>query len=125
MINAKRSLYKLNRNLMICNAVLFLTVYFGMLFLVVLGLFQVVSSLIIACELKNFTSKIKRLFIMYSTITTVFLILIVTTDFMYSYNDFIQFLTWILLPVALAFLHLYITYLIQNNENTRKPHIIV
>lgn len=111
--SARRSLYKLNRNMIICNAVLFLTVYFGMLFLMVLGLFQIIASINIACELKKFTSKVKKLFIVYSAITITFLILIATTSLMTSNNDFVQFLFWLLIPVSLAFLHLYITYLIQ------------
>ena len=117
MTSARRSLYKLNRNLMICNAILFLTIYFGMLFLMVLGLFQVVASIIIACEFKKFTLKVKQLFIMYSSVTLAFLTVIVTsivtTNFMNSSNDFLQFLMWLLAPLSLAFLHLYITYLIQ------------
>ena len=45
----------------------------------VLGLFQVVASIIIACELKKFTSKVKRLFTVYSIVTLAFLTVIVTS----------------------------------------------
>ena len=119
-LRKNKSLFQLNRNLMITNAVLFLTVYFGMIFLIVLGLFQVVSSLIIASDFRKLTSKSKQLFITYSVLTISYFIIMLVTDYMRSNNDFIQFLTWIFIPVLLSFLHLHITYLMHKSNKPLK-----
>ena len=118
-VKNSKSLYKLNRNLMITNAVLFLTVYFGMIFLIFLGLFQVISSLIIAFDFKKLTSKSKQLFISYAVLTISYFIIMLVTDYMRSNNDFIQFLTWIFIPVLLSFLHLNVTYLMHKSNKER------
>ncbi|WP_156115499.1 hypothetical protein [Psychroserpens sp. Hel_I_66] len=113
MKSARRSLYELNRNLIIFNAILFLKVYFGMIFLVVLGCFQLISSITIVQEIKSLTTKSKRLFIIYAGTTLSYFVIIFTTDILNLSNDFIPLLFWLIILVSLAFLHLYITYLIQ------------
>lgn len=109
-----KKLYQLNKWLVIATLILYLTVILGMAFQIILGCIQVLMSLYILTHFKSLDRKLKPLFIFYISITTVILILIVTNNYnnWYSTNGT---LLWIILPMTLAFLHLFITYKIYKS----------
>ena len=108
-----KNLYQINKWLIIVNALLYITIYFGLIFQILLGTVQVIMAIIIAFNYSKLTVKTKRLFIIYSFATSIVLTLIFFTDYLNSTNYLIH---WIIIPQMLAFFHLYITYLIYKSK---------
>jgi|GEM_PF-2634447 len=114
-----KNLFKVNRVLIITNIVLGLTIYLGLLFLIPLGIAQVIMSVIIYNNLKQYNQQIKNQFIIYVSITSIILIGIVLSslDVIDIKYFFIHGMT---ISIIMAFLHLNITYLIfktSTNQN--------
>ena len=83
-VQKSKSHYKQNKNVMIVNAVLFLIPYLGMLFMIVLGLFQVIISIIIASKFNTLALKAKQLFVTYIIVIFIYITLVFTTDYIHS-----------------------------------------
>ncbi|WP_136465086.1 hypothetical protein [Flagellimonas onchidii] len=103
-------LYKINLVFVILTLVLYLTVYLGLLFSIVLGGVQVIMSLIMLYNFKKLSETNKVLFIIYLIPTATILVLIATDN----YGDINYIMKFAVIPMMLAFLHLYITYRIKN-----------
>ncbi|MGX1929875.1 hypothetical protein [Flagellimonas sp. 2504JD4-2] len=89
---------------------LYLTLYLGMLFSIVLGFAQVIMSFIIIYHFKKLGEFSKLLFITYLILTSTILFLIATDN----YGDINFIMQFAVIPMLLAFFHLYITYRIKN-----------
>ena len=114
-----KNLYLINKWLIIINTVLYITVYLGLIFQILLGAIQVIMAIIIAFNITKLTKRAKRLFQIYS-ITTITFLLLFLTDYIKLNNDLYELITWIIIPQTLAFLHLYITYLIYKTETKQQ-----
>jgi len=106
-------LYLINKVLVIINVILGFTIFLGLYFLIILGIAQILMSLIIAYNKKQLTEAITQMFNTYSIITAIIL-----TGILLMYCKIIpsvDLLVYIglIVSVIMAFLHLYITYLIH------------
>ena len=110
-----KTLHRINLWLFIITVVLYLTVYFGMLFSMVLGFAQVIISLYILTEFNKLKKNTKILFSFY-LIGTVSILTLIFTDRVTLYKDF-GLLVYFIIPSILALIHLYITYLISREGN--------
>ena len=108
-----KNLHKTNRALMIITGVLYLTIYLGLIFQIALGTIQVIMTIYMLFHFSTYNRKVKQLLKIYTFLTTIVLTLIFTNYYANTHNDFYQILLWAVIPLSLAFLHLYITYLIQ------------
>ena len=112
-----KTLHKTNLILVIITAVLYLTLYLGMLFSMILGFVQVIMSVDILTRFGELNQKVKKLFVIYLVGTSTILTLIIT-QFVELFKDFGLFIYFII-PSLLALLHLYITYLISREKSNR------
>ena len=98
------------------NVLLYFAIFPGMLFQIVLGIVQVIMAIIIAFHLKELTLKTRNLFYIYSIVTMIMLSLYAyhyIADIRNHGNYYLAI--YFIIPICLAFLHLYITYLINRN----------
>jgi len=118
-----KKLFKLNRILVITNLILFITIYLGMIFLMVLGAFQIVMSIIILFNFSILSKTTKVLFSTYLLFTSIELILLtlILNDYINISRDYLPLFLFII-PSLLALLHFYTTYLIKQDENTTRQH---
>lgn len=114
-------MYLINKWFIIINIILYITVYLGLIFQILLGAVQVVMAIIIAFNFSKLIKRIKRLFIIYSIATIVFLV-VFFTGYLKSNNDLYELIAWVIIPQTLAFLHLYITFLIHKNIQNETKH---
>ena len=114
-----KHIHKINKILIIINLILGLTIYFGLLFLIPLGIVQIIMSVIIAFYYRKLTNVIRLLLIIYCSITALVLISLL---YMYLKSNDNQglFILSMCISVGLAFLHLKITYMI---DKIVKPRI--
>ncbi len=108
-----KNLYKINKFLIITNIVLGFTIYAGLLFLIPLGIIQIMMSLIIAFNRKQLNNDTMILFRIYTVVSTGIL-----TGIILMYFEFIPitntlFVLGLSVSIIMAFLHLKITHLIQ------------
>lgn len=108
-------MHKINLWMVITTAILYLTVYFGMLFSMLLGFSQVIISTYIITEFDKLSKNIKIWFSIYLT-GTVSILTLIFTDTVTLHKD-IGLVIYFIIPSILALLHLYITYLISKEEN--------
>lgn len=108
-----KKLYQINKVLVIINIILGFTIYFGLLFLIPLGITQLIMSLIIAYNKKDLSNDISILFSVYIVITSIILLCILCNYLGYIHFDDSIFYLGMGTSILMAFLHLYITYLIQ------------
>ncbi|WP_308993847.1 hypothetical protein QLS71_010100 [Mariniflexile litorale] len=111
-----KHLYLTNKWLLIINAVLFIIPYFGLLFLIILGIIQLIMCVVVIGKFNMLNKSGKTQLIVYSIITSSILILT-----MLSYNDDLYFndtlfIFVIITSILLALLHLNITYLLYKNS---------
>jgi hypothetical protein len=105
-----KNLYRTNKWLIIINLLLYLTIYFGMIFQIFLGAVQVLMSIYIFTKYNSLDKRIKPLFIAYVVLTVIILSLI--TSGLIVNTGFIT--VYLIIPMLLAFFHLYITYKIRS-----------
>lgn len=111
-----KNVFHLNRALVIINVVLGFTIYLGLLFLIPLGIIQIIMSFTIYNYRHGFTKQIKTLFKTYVIITSIILIGILLILFdITSINQGVIY-CGLLTSIIMAFLHLKITYLIYELE---------
>lgn len=114
-----KNLYQINKTLVITNIVLGFTIYLGLLFLIPLGIAQIIMGIYMIYNEKKLTKKISKLltfYILTSTSVLISLFFIYTSFFTNGDGLFILIM---IISILLAFLHLYITYLINNNLKIR------
>jgi len=108
-----KNIHQINKVLVIINVILGFTIYFGLLFLILLGIAQIFMSVIIAFNRKKLTKEINLLFNIYVSITT----LIITSFFFMSFefipNQEGAIYLILFISVGMAFLHLKITHMIN------------
>ncbi|PPK96230.1 hypothetical protein [Nonlabens sp. Asnod3-A02] len=81
-----RLLFKINKYVLITNLVLFLIPPFGMLFMMLLGLFQVVSSVYLLTRYNKISKTVR-----WMTISHLLLSLFIVTFFFMLFNDMLEF----------------------------------
>ncbi len=104
-----KNLYNVNKWLVIITLLLYLTIYFGMIFQIVLGITQVLMSIYILSKYNGLEKKTKLLFKIYMTLTIT--VLSIIGSGVIANTGFI--LIYLVIPMLLAFFHLYITYQIK------------
>ncbi|WGD33736.1 hypothetical protein [Olleya sp. YS] len=119
-----KNLYNINKTLIIINIILGFTIYLGLLFLIPLGIVQIIMAMVMIANEKKITKEIYNLLSVYCITTTVILI-----GFFFMYTSFLPsndglFLIMMIVSVLLAFLNLYITSLVDvmiktTNENLK------
>ncbi|SHH26139.1 hypothetical protein [Winogradskyella jejuensis] len=100
-------LFKINLVLFSITAALYLIVYLGMLFSMVLGAAQILMSLVILYYFKTLSKTTKILFAFYLILAASVLSLV------YLNSVFDNVLLYFGLPMLTALFHLYITYRIK------------
>ncbi len=108
-----KELHKINKILIIINIILGFTIYAGLLFLILLGIVQILMSLIIAYNRKQLNNYTMILFSIYTVVTTSILIGILLTYYEFVPITETLFVLGLSISITMAFLHLKITYLIQ------------
>lgn len=113
-------LFQINKVLIIVNIILGFTIYLGLLFLIPLGIIQIIMAFIIAFNKGKLNKKTMFLFKTYCIITGSVLIGLLSMYMDYITNQ--AFLFCLLgVSIVLAFMHLKITHMIfqtlQKNEN--------
>jgi len=111
-----KNLFLVNRLLVIINIILGFTIYFGLLFLILLGAVQIIMSIIIASSNKTYNTKIKTLFNTYALITTSILVGICLMSLEIIPISAGIFYFGMGSSIIMAFLHLNITHLIYQEE---------
>jgi len=108
-----KNLYIINKWLVILTLALYITINYGMLFQIVLGSIQVLMGIYILSNYNSLNKKTKSLFNLYMLLTIVILSLI----FYGNVDDggIWWLLIYLVIPMLLAFLHLYITYKIKQS----------
>lgn len=101
-----KTLYKINLILVIINVILGLTIYLGLLFMIITGVCQVVMYLIYLSKWKDISKELKTPFIKYGIITVI--TLSVFSYALYDESDFLFTLPMITSGL-LAFYFLYIS----------------
>lgn len=114
MKNLIRIIFKTNRILMCINIILLISIYglfYGMYLEVILGFFQVITSVILLFFWNSYENKTKmRLKIYYSLVITYFLLLFFT-DWSGKADEFYRIIIGIILiPMSLA---IYFTFIIE------------
>lgn len=104
-----KNLYNVNKWLVIITLLLYLTIYFGMIFQIVLGITQVLMSIYILSKYNGLEKKTKLLFKIYMTLTIT--VLSIIGSGVIANTGFIAI--YLVIPMLLAFFHLYITYQIK------------
>jgi hypothetical protein len=104
-----KNLYNINKWLIIVTLLLYLTLYLGMIFQIVLGTMQVLMSIYILTKYNTLEKKTKSLFIIYLIATVTTLVLIASG---LTLNNGL-FMIHLIIPMLIAFFHLYITYKIK------------
>lgn len=106
-----KRLYNVNKWLVIITILLYLTLYLGMLFQMVLGVGQVLMSLYMLYNYNKLEKQIKFLF-------NIYLVSVVTILSVIAFGKIIStgFITiHLIIPMLIAFFHLYITYKIKES----------
>ena len=85
-----------------------------MLFQIVLGGMQVLMSIFILIKYEHLSKEVKPLFITYLILTASILTIIFSG--IVKYEGYV--LVYFVIPMLIAFFHLYITYEIKNHENS-------
>ena len=99
-------LYKTNLLAFIITLVLYLTIYFGLLFQILLGLIQIFSALSLFYYWKNISKSSKAKVLYYWVFVAVYFLLCITIENLY--NDTIPYIIGlILLPLSIASYFLY------------------
>lgn len=119
-----KNLHNINKTLVIINIVLGFTIYLGLLFLIPLGIAQIIMAIVMIANEKKLTKEIYNLLTVYCIITTVILI-----GFFFIYTSFLPnneglFLIMMIVSVLLAFLNLYITSLVDVMLKTANDDLI-
>lgn len=104
-----KNLYKINKWLIIITLLLYLTIYLGMIFQMVLGAIQVLMSIYILSNYNTLNKKTKPFFVVYMVLTVIILYLIFSGIIGHEIWVFV----YLIIPMMIAFLHLYITYQIK------------
>jgi len=108
-----KNLYHINKVLIIINIALGLTIYLGLLFLIPLGIVQIIMSIIIAYNEKKLTKEIRSLFNTYSITSSLILIGILFMYCKFIPDNHLLIYIGLATSILMAFLHLKITYLIH------------
>ncbi|WP_290702111.1 hypothetical protein [Lacinutrix sp.] len=108
-----KNIHNINKGLIITNIILGFTIYFGLLFLIPLGISQIIMAIRMVIDEKKLTKEITSLLTIYCISSTLVLIIL-----FFMYTTLIPgseglFLLIMIISVLLAFLHLYITYLVK------------
>jgi len=106
-----KKLYEINKWLVITTLLLYLTIYLGMLFQMVLGVAQVIMSIYILTNYNNLKRETKSLFTIYLVLTVIVVSIIASG--MITSSGFI--IVHLIIPMLIAFFHLYITYKIKES----------
>lgn len=114
-----KKLHHINKGLIITNIVLGFTIYLGLLFLIPLGVLQIIMTINMIINEKKLNKGISNLLTIYCINTTSVLIVLffIYTSFIPSNEGLL--LAVILISILLAFLHLYITSLINKMLNSQ------
>ena len=111
-----KNLFNINKWFVIITLVLYLTFFLGALFQMVLGVVQILMSIYILTKLKNLNYYLKLLFSIYCILTSIVLILIFTVSV--SHNLIVA--VYLVIPMLIAFFHLFITYKIRQQYQNLK-----
>ena len=109
-----KSLYDINRWLIIITALLYFTFWGGIIAQMVLGAVQIIMSISIIIHFSEQSTLVKRLFIAYilATISIILLFRIIA----HNGDGGIELIfLWLFITMALALFHLYITYKIKQS----------
>lgn len=109
-----KSLYNINSWSILITVLLIFTFWGGIIALPILGIIQIALSLRIIEESKSLNGFIKKLFISY-IITTAASILLIKYINQYYFNQLEIMFLWVIISIALAFFHLFITYKIKQS----------
>jgi hypothetical protein len=106
-----KRLHNINKWLMLITLLLYITLCLGMLFQMVLGVGQVLMSFYMLYNYNKLEKQTKFLF-------NIYLVLVVTILSVIAFGTIIStgfITTHLVIPMLIAFFHLYITYKIQKS----------
>ena len=103
----------------IITLILYITVYYGLLAQIVLGVVQIILYFVILTQFQKFDNRIKSLLTAYGISTLIYLLLFflnIRTPFI-NENIIVLVVFIIVIPMLIGGLHLYITCQIKNHKN--------
>lgn len=109
-----KKLYKINKWLVITTLLLYLTFYGGIMAQIVLGIVQVIMSVLILFNYSKLSISLKKLFITY-LILAISAISIYIINLTIGESDLSFFILFTVATMLIAFFHLYITYKIKKS----------
>ena len=117
MKSSKSILFKINIALIIINTLLIINPFYALLFLMVLGAFQVLFALIIGIFFKQLDKEGKIKWIIYMILTALVLSILYLSDKQILNVESEVIITCMFISAGLVFLNLNITYLFSENES--------
>ncbi|WP_431164876.1 hypothetical protein [Tenacibaculum halocynthiae] len=109
-------LKKLNRVLIVTTIVMYLTIYFGLLIQMVLGVYQLLTAFILLFYIKKITSKDKyKLLIYWGAVLLYGMGWLVSFDI--SLGNYVGVIFYIILPMIIA---LYFSYFLESLRTKNK-----
>lgn len=112
-----KNFFTINKSLVTITILLYPTIYFGIIFQIVLGVTQLCISVCILSKFNSLKNNIKILFLVYLALTVSSICFILITYFWLS-NDIVYLIYFTAITLLLGLFHLYITYKIKNYENS-------
>lgn len=112
-----KKIHQINKGLIITNVVLGFTIYLGLLFLIPLGIAQIIMTFILFKNKSKLTKEISTLLLNYVIFTTIVLIIFLLIYFSIITSKEELVIALMVISVILAFFHLYITSLVNKIIN--------
>ena len=111
-------IYQVNKFTLIINACLLVTIIYGMAFLIVTGVVQLLITVKLYFNYNQLSQNIRKKLNTYSIITLTLFIAMLIKEFILTLDFKVGFYIWlalfIIIPIALAIFHLSITYKLKN-----------
>jgi len=106
-----KTIFHVNRVLIVILTILFLTIYLGLIFLIPVGAVQVLCAIVILMDWEKLSIKVRRLLTVYLVFTSLILVRILFQGWEDQYTLYILGTS-----IALAYYFFYITYLCKKEE---------
>lgn len=98
-----------NKTFMIITGMLYLTIYFGLLFQIILGGFQLIAGILLLFYWKNYTQKHKKMLAAYWLLTLAYGTLFLIEGFSRVSNDY-WYIFLAIIPMMIAVYHTVLLY---------------
>ncbi|WP_299683330.1 hypothetical protein [uncultured Dokdonia sp.] len=113
-----QTLFKINKVIMIINAILFIIPYFGLLFMIITGISQLTLFLIYVSKWKLIATELKKYFISYGIVASISVGLLIISNKFSNGQDALMIISMLLGGIlSLCFLYL------SKKQSTYSNHI--